>query len=237
MNSALAGAKSQPLANDLSAIMQTSAAFLAKPRTLLFDGAWVAPASGKTFEVRDPSSDRGITDCAEADSAGVDLAVAAARRAGDELELVTRPMRSLTFRGGLGLLNATISRRRGREWYDPCQRPSAAGGSAGVGDPVDRLGPIQTGRKPCDAASRQQLHIGTILRAGQRGPDRAVPYALLNARATWFGPGEKWYLALWDNNVTNHFYLTNAYDLQALGFDDLRRGLPREFGVDAGYHF
>ena len=37
--------------------------------------------------------------------------------------------------------------------------------------------------------------------------------------------------------MTDHFYLANAYDLQALAFDYLYRGLPREFGVEAGYHF
>jgi len=51
------------------------------------------------------------------------------------------------------------------------------------------------------------------------------------------GAANKWHLGFWDNNVTDHFYLTNAYDLQSLGFDYLHRGLPREFGVEAGYHF
>jgi len=40
--------------------MPANAAFLAKPRKLLIDGAWVAAASGRTFEVRDPSSDKVI---------------------------------------------------------------------------------------------------------------------------------------------------------------------------------
>jgi iron complex outermembrane recepter protein len=63
------------------------------------------------------------------------------------------------------------------------------------------------------------------------------PYALLNARIAGHGPGEKWEVGLWDKNATNRFYLTNAYDLQSLGFDYEHRELPREFGIDAGYHF
>lgn len=81
MNSAAAPVRPQGLANDLSAIAPANAAFLREPRKLLIDGAWVPAASGKTFEVRDPSSDAVIAHCALGDSADVDRAVAAARRA------------------------------------------------------------------------------------------------------------------------------------------------------------
>jgi phenylacetaldehyde dehydrogenase len=85
MNSAVAAPHSpKSLANDLSAIMPANAAFLAKPRKLLIDGAWVAAASGKTFEVRDPSSDAVIAHCASGDAADIDRAVGAARRAFEE---------------------------------------------------------------------------------------------------------------------------------------------------------
>jgi phenylacetaldehyde dehydrogenase len=82
MNTAVASsALKSALANDLSSIMPANAAFLAAPRKLLIDGAWVPAASGKTFEVRDPSSDQVIAHCALGDAADVDRAVAAARRA------------------------------------------------------------------------------------------------------------------------------------------------------------
>ena len=82
MNSAvITSPPPNPLANDLSAIAPANAQFLAQPRTLLIDGAWVPAASGKTFEVRDPSSDAVIAHCAMGDAVDVDRAVAAARRA------------------------------------------------------------------------------------------------------------------------------------------------------------
>ena len=82
MNTAAAStAPRNALANDLGSIMPANAAFLAKPRKLLIDGEWVAAASGKTFEVRDPSSDQVIAHCALGDAADIDRAVAAARRA------------------------------------------------------------------------------------------------------------------------------------------------------------
>ena len=78
---AAANAPRGSLTNDLSAIMPANAEFFKQPRKLLIDGAWVAAASGKTFEVRDPSSDQVIANCALGDAADVDRAVVAARRA------------------------------------------------------------------------------------------------------------------------------------------------------------
>jgi phenylacetaldehyde dehydrogenase len=74
-------ARDAALANDLSQISPFNKAFLAGPRALLIDGTWVPAASGKTFDVRDPSSDRVIAHCAEGGAVDVDRAVAAARRA------------------------------------------------------------------------------------------------------------------------------------------------------------
>lgn len=84
MNTAVAAANPSALANDLSHIAPANKAFLASPHLLLIDGAWVPAASGKSFEVRDPSSDRVIAHCAEGDAADVDRAVNAARRAFEE---------------------------------------------------------------------------------------------------------------------------------------------------------
>jgi iron complex outermembrane receptor protein len=80
-------------------------------------------------------------------------------------------------------------------------------------------------------ASRQYFELENENRIAQD------PYGLLNARLAWHGQDDRWELGVWGNNVTNHFYLTNAYDLQALGFDYLHRGLPREYGLDVSYHF
>jgi phenylacetaldehyde dehydrogenase len=57
------------------------AEFLATPKKLLIDGKWVAAASGKTFEVKNPATGATLARAAEGDKADVDLAVSAARRA------------------------------------------------------------------------------------------------------------------------------------------------------------
>ena len=51
------------------------------PKRLLIGGQWVDARSGKTFEVIDPSTEQKLTSVAEADSADVDAAALAARRA------------------------------------------------------------------------------------------------------------------------------------------------------------
>lgn len=69
------------LENDLSSVSAANAAFLAAPRQLLIDGKWVPAASGRLFEVRDPSSHKVIARVAEGGEQDIDRAVAAARRA------------------------------------------------------------------------------------------------------------------------------------------------------------
>ena len=83
MNTAVASSATPALANDLAAISAANAAFLRAPRKLLIDGAWVPATSGRTFEVREPSSDQILAHCALGDAADIDKAVAAARRAFD----------------------------------------------------------------------------------------------------------------------------------------------------------
>ena len=53
----------------------------AGPKRLLIGGQWVEAVSGKVFETLNPATEERLTLIAEADSADVDAAVAAARRA------------------------------------------------------------------------------------------------------------------------------------------------------------
>lgn len=74
-------ARPPSLANDLSRISAANAKFLGKPHRLLIDGAWTDAIGSKSFQVRDPSSDRVISTVAMGEAADIDRAVAAARRA------------------------------------------------------------------------------------------------------------------------------------------------------------
>jgi iron complex outermembrane receptor protein len=156
---------------------------------------------------------------------------------GGELEIVTRPIRSLTLRAGLGLLDATVQEGAvsgGAINVAGHQLPEAPHVSATLSGDWDAF-LNDAGRLvmhlDSNYASKQYFELVNENRIAQD------PYALLNARVSWHATGDKWEVGLWDNNLTNRFYLTNSYDLQSLGFDYLHRGVPRMFGVDASYHF
>ena len=156
---------------------------------------------------------------------------------GGELELVTRPVRSVTVRGGLGVLYATVQNGAiagGTISVDEHQLPEAPHLSATLATDWDAFNVGSSHvvlHLDGNYASKQYFELVNENRIAQD------PYALLNARLAWHGPDDKWEVGLWDKNMTNRFYLTNAYDLQSLGFDYEHRGLPRMFGIDAGYHF
>jgi phenylacetaldehyde dehydrogenase len=67
-----------PVTRELPAFAKT---FLRTPKQLFIDGSFVDAKSGKTFPVYDPSTGDVLVQVAEGDSADIDLAVAAARRA------------------------------------------------------------------------------------------------------------------------------------------------------------
>jgi phenylacetaldehyde dehydrogenase len=58
--------------------------FLSRPKQLYIDGKWVNSTSGETFPVYDPATARQISAVAAGDTADIDAAVSAARRAFDD---------------------------------------------------------------------------------------------------------------------------------------------------------
>ena len=154
---------------------------------------------------------------------------------GGELEVVSRPVRVLTLRLGLGFLDATI------------QEGSIQGGTVPVNGHQLPQAPHTSGTIAADwdafgvASARVVLHVDASYASKQffelYNEDRIAQdsYGLVNARVSV--RGDKWEVGAWGKNLADKFYLTNAYDLQALGFDYLHRGLPRMYGIDASYHF
>ena len=62
-------------------ISRPVAQFMASAKKLLIDGKWLAAASERTFEVKNPATGATIARAAEGDKADIDAAVRAARRA------------------------------------------------------------------------------------------------------------------------------------------------------------
>jgi phenylacetaldehyde dehydrogenase len=81
--------------------------FLSEPKKMLIDGNWVAARTGKNFDVFDPATGQVIAEVAQGESADVDSAVAAARRAFDsepwpKMTASMRGRRHVLIHGGLG---------------------------------------------------------------------------------------------------------------------------------------
>jgi iron complex outermembrane recepter protein len=154
---------------------------------------------------------------------------------GGELEIVTRPIRSLTVRASAGFLNSDI------------QDGLLATGS--VDGQELPYAPHFSGTLAVDweafevAAAKINVHVDSNYNSKQY---LALPnedaisqhgYSLLNGRLSLQSGDDKWDVGVWGRNIANKFYLTNAVDVQAFGFDYRHVGTPRMFGVDAQYHF
>jgi iron complex outermembrane receptor protein len=154
---------------------------------------------------------------------------------GGELEIVTRPVRSLTLRASAGFLHSDVQ-----------DGVLATGSVDGQQLPY---APHVSGTVAMDweawqvAAAKINLHVDMNYNSKQF---LALPnedaisqggYSLLNGRLSLLSGDDKWDIGVWARNITDKFYLTNAVDVQGFGFDYRHVGTPRMFGADAHYHF
>jgi iron complex outermembrane receptor protein len=154
---------------------------------------------------------------------------------GGELELVTRPSRSLTVRAGLGVLDAKVQEGV-IEGVDIAGHtlPTAPTFSGTLSADWDAwtLGPaILTLHVDGSYASKQYFEVINLDRIAQGG------YGLLNARVAIHGLDNKWTVAVWGSNLTDKAYFTNEANLEALGFDYRHIGAPLMYGLTASYRF
>jgi iron complex outermembrane receptor protein len=154
---------------------------------------------------------------------------------GGELEIVTRPVRSLTLRASAGFLRSDVQ-----------DGVLATGSVDGQQLPY---APHVSGTVAMDweawqvAAAKINLHVDMNYNSKQF---LALPnedaisqggYSLLNGRLSLLSGDDKWDIGVWGRNIADKFYLTNAVDVQGFGFDYRHVGTPRMFGADAHYHF
>jgi iron complex outermembrane recepter protein len=154
---------------------------------------------------------------------------------GGELEIVTRPVHSLTLRASAGFLHSEVQ-----------QGVLATGSINGQQLPY---APHVSGTVAMDweawqvAPGKINLHVDMNYNSKQF---LALPnedaisqggYSLLNGRLSFVSGDDKWDLGIWARNIADKFYLTNAVDVQGFGFDYRHVGTPRMFGGDVHYHF
>ena len=154
---------------------------------------------------------------------------------GGELEIVTRPVRSVTLRASAGFLRSDVQ-----------DGVLATGSIDGQQLPY---APHVSGTVAMDweawavDAAKINVHIDSNYNSKQY---LALPnedaisqggYSLLNGRLSLASGDDKWDVGIWGRNIADKFYLTNAVDVQGFGFDYRHVGTPRMFGVDAHYHY
>lgn len=156
---------------------------------------------------------------------------------GAELEIVSRPVRSLTVRGSLATLDARV-----KEGMITGGLTDAAGktlpsspkfsGSLAVDWEAMALPAVRL-RLHGDGtySARQYFELYNEMRISQGG------YAIVNARLSLVSHDDRWEAGIWGRNLANKLYFTNEIDFQALGYDYRHRGVPRMYGLDVAYHF
>ena len=154
---------------------------------------------------------------------------------GGELEIVTRPVRSLTLRASAGYLNSDVQDGTlATGSIDGQQLPYAPHFSGTVAMDWEVMQVYATKinfHVDSNYNSKQYLALPNENAISQGG------YGLLNARLSLQSVDDKWELGVWGRNIADRFYLTNAVDVQGFGFDYRHIGPPGMFGVDASYHF
>jgi iron complex outermembrane recepter protein len=154
---------------------------------------------------------------------------------GGELEIVTRPVRSLTFRVSAGYLNTDVQDGMlATGSIDGQQLPYAPhfSGTASMDWEVLQVYTTKVHfHVDGNYNSKQYLALPNENAISQGG------YGLLNARLSLESVDDKWEIGVWGRNIADRFYLTNAVDVQGFGFDYRHIGPPGMFGFDASYHF
>jgi iron complex outermembrane receptor protein len=154
---------------------------------------------------------------------------------GGEIEITARPVRTFMARLGLGFLNSKVQEGRLASGDISAQKlPNAPSVSGNLSADWDAwTGSVMGLRLHVDSSysAKQYLALPQEEAISQKA------YTLVNARVALHGASDNWDIGLWGNNLGNTFYLTNAVDLQGLGYDYRHRGVPRTYGVDAMYRF
>ena len=156
---------------------------------------------------------------------------------GGELEIVTRPIPSVTLRGGLGILDAKIVQgliNNGTQNIAGNELPNAPKVSttlAGDWDAFHADNLVLTLHSDLNYAASQYFEPANVPGIRQGG------YTTTNARLALHAPDSKWEVAAWGRNLGDKFYLTTGANLAGFGYYYTHRNTPRTFGLEATFRF
>jgi len=154
---------------------------------------------------------------------------------GVELELVSRPVDSLTLRAGLGWIDTEIKEgvltSIGQDLKGN-QLPAAPEVNFNLSADYElALGNAGSLVMHLDTNWLDEHYHNVNNTVGQDD------YWLTNARVSFESSDDRYTVALWVKNIEDKTYKTYSIDLQALGWDYNHLGAPRTLGVEASVRF
>jgi iron complex outermembrane receptor protein len=155
---------------------------------------------------------------------------------GGELEIVARPVHSVTLTGGIGLLNTRVLEGTlGGQDISGNEIVSAPKFSQTLAIDWD----ILTASWGSLAARVDGSYAAKRYFDLQNRPSTTQDaYGLLNARLGWKSASGKASIDLWARNLTNTFYASDRIDVSSgFGFIYNRIGEPRTYGATFGFSF
>jgi len=164
------------------------------------------------------------------------LSIPKTRILGGEAELTVYASDTLTFRGGIGLLDTKV-RVGNVSGVDVSGNDLANASSLTFNLSVDlTLFDNETGKlsfhPDLSYASSQYFDVVNVPRLQQGG------YALLGGHIDFETSDGRWNASIWAKNLTNKFYFSSRIDLSAgFGFDYNHIGAPRTYGISVGTKF
>ncbi len=155
---------------------------------------------------------------------------------GAEIELISRPVDSLTLHAGLAWLDAKIDKAtlRGTDISGNTLPLAPEFSANAAADWELALGSTLVLGLHADASYSD----GQFFEPFNTARLKQGSYCVANARIALHSSDERWELAAWGKNLTDEFYVTSAIDLiDSFGYDYFHVGAPRTFGVDATLRF
>lgn len=148
---------------------------------------------------------------------------------GAEVELVARPISGLSVSASLGLLDTKIIE-------GVVQGRSVAGNRLSNAPALNLSGAVDWDVLRSDAGTLS-LHIDASYVSRQEFDALNTPslsqggYGLLGARIAFRTADDRFGIALWGKNLTDHYYHTSRIAIGSVGFNYTHVGTPRTYGV------
>ena len=156
---------------------------------------------------------------------------------GGELDVMARPLPGLEVRATGAWLNTEykdyFSARRESDFSgnELIAAPNYTG-SASISYEFDLWDGVL--RTQLSTSYSDELYFAA---ANNRNRSRAGGYWLVHGGLTYRLPDERTEISVWVRNWNDKVYLANHFDVSSLGYDLLRGGRPRHYGVTVNYSF